>query len=202
VLRANLQRELSIADLGPDPLYGAQPTLARLVASVPAVVIAEMGHPGELKFEEILAPGATRASVFGYATYQATIREILYNRRNKMVPALNVASIVEIRQRVGREGAREFVARQLPVSAGDECLLFLWFQPHGWEILNWELVFRKSRVIPTAAESLGRSGSTEFVTNEWLGKSIPYARIDDVVMPDWNSLVSEIRRLGTQPAAP
>lgn len=184
-----------VYQLGPDPLFAAPDSLAKLVKDAPAAVIAEIVGPGELKLEEVAVPHSTKLSVFGYATYRASIRDVVYNRLQGDAPPLSVGSEIEFTQHVGRESAEAFIAKQIPVDPGDECLLFLWHRPHGWGILAWPLQFRKSQTIQGAAEGLGQPGAMTFLGTEWLGGSVPFAFDAGVVMPDWEGLVREVRRL-------
>jgi hypothetical protein len=192
------QRQLTASQLGPDPFFGAPESLGALVKQVPAAVVAEIVGTDELQFEEVAAPRTTKLSVRGYATYRAIIREVAFNKMEQG-PPLAVGSEVVFRQHVGREGAAAFTARQIPVDFGDECLLFLWLQPHGWDILNWHLQFKRSLANPTVAEGLGQAGHKTFLSAQWLGSAVPFAMSADEVMPYWTSLVGEVKRLGNQP---
>jgi len=196
VVNPQQERKYTVADLGPDPFYGVPDSLEKLVARVPAVVIATIGEPGELKLEETKVPTSTRTTVMGYATYTVTIRDVLFNYAQNALP-LTVGSTVVFRQLVGRENAEAFQARQIPVAAGDECLLFLWSGPHGWQILNWHTQFRRSHDVPSAAEGLGVP--REHLNPQWLGSSIAYTKSADVIIPDWVSLTLEVRRLSKLP---
>lgn len=198
---AQSPRESNVLDqrLGSDPLFAPPDSLGTLVKQAPAAVIGEVVEPGELKLEEVMVPRATSPSVFGYALYRVMIRDVVYNRLQVSAPPLVVGSEVELTQRVGREGAGRFMAKQIPLAAGDECLLFLWPRPHGWGILDWPLQFRKSQRIPGTAEGLGPPGAMAFLGTKWLGGTVPFALDGDLVHPEWEALVTEVRRLGKQP---
>lgn len=131
----------------------------------------------------------------GYATYRAIIRDVVFHRQPGNSPSLALGSQVEFTQSVGRDSAEAFVANRIPVVAGDECLLFLWPRPNGWGILNWHVQFRRSKELPRAAEMLGDPRAFK-LRPEWFGGSVPATVVGEVVMPDWDGLVSETRRLG------
>jgi len=200
--RGNQEKQFSIAQLGPDPFRVAPNSLETLVKDVPAAVIADIVGPGELKFEETIVPHATKPSVFGYATYRAIIRDVLFTRAQREAPPLTVGSQVEFRQGVGRESAEAFLARQIPVAPGEQCLLFLWLGPQGWQILGWHLQFRNSRTVLGGAEGLGKPSAITFLGPKWLGSAVPSASRGGIVMLDWGSLVGEVRRLGKQTKTP
>ena len=88
--------------------------------------------------------------------------------------------------------------KTIPVAAGDECLLFLWLQPHGWDILNWHVQFRQSRETPGIAEAIGAPELTRFVSPTWVGPSVKASFVGETTKPDWTGLVTEVRRLGAQ----
>jgi hypothetical protein len=202
-LNLNQERQTSVPQLGPDGFRVVPQTIEGLVKAVPAAVIATVVGPGELKLEEAETPYSKKRTVRGYATYKAIIREVAFNRAPEGAPPLLAGSTMELRQEVGRESAEAFLARRIPVSPDDECLLFLWLEPQGWSMLDWHVQFRKSKELPNAAEAL-RAGGLSAMTvhgSQWLGSSIALATSGDIVMPDWNGLVAEVRRLGKAPSA-
>lgn len=196
---ASQEKQFSISQLGPDPFPGAPESIGKLVNDVPAAVIAEIVGPGKLKFEEVAVPHSTKLSLRGYATYKVIIRDVIFNRLQQNAPPLAVGSVTELLQDVGRESAEAFSSGRIPVSPGDECLLFLWLRPHSWETLKWHVQFRKSHTIPTAAEVITKSSAIKSIGPKWLGGSVPYALDGDEVLPDWTGLVGEVRRLANQP---
>ena len=198
--QADQDKQLSLSQLGPNPFYGLPDTLEAVVNGVPAAIVAQIVGPGTLQLEEVSVPGFSRRRVEGYATYRVIIRNVVFHRQPESTPPLVVGSQREFRQRVGRESAEAFVANRIPVAADDECLLFLWLRPHGWEILNWHLQFRRSRELPSKAEMLADSRAFK-LRPEWFGGSVPATTAGEVVMPDWDGLVAEVRRLGRQPIA-
>ena len=89
-----------------------------------------------------------------------------------------------------------FLAKQIPVATGDECLLFLARRPSGWGILKWHVQFKRSADIPPRAASLAEAGAGRFVRPEWLGPSVGVAEVDGRITPDWEALVIEVKRAG------
>ena len=193
--QADHDQQPSLSQLGPNPFYGLPATLEALVKDAPAAIVAQIVGPGTLQLEEVSVPGFSRKRVEGYATYRVIIRDVVFHRQPESTPPLVVGSQREFRQPVGRESAEAFVANRIPVAAGDECLLFLWQGLRGWEILNWHVQFRRSRQLPSKAEMLVDTRALKF-RPEWFGGSVSAKVVDEVVRPDWDSLVGEVRRLG------
>lgn len=185
-------QRLSIEQLGPEPFLGAPETLQKLVDMAPAAIVAEIVSTGPLRLEEVDVPHSTKRTVRGYATYVVAIREVLFNRSADTAP-LVAGGRLEVTQNVARETAEAFVARRIPVTPGDECLLFLERQPNRWGILRWHMQFRKSKDVPPRAVNLGQGAVWQFIQPEWLG-GLASERIGDRLEPDWQSLVAEVRR--------
>jgi hypothetical protein len=202
-LNLNQEPQTSVPQLGPDGFRVAPQSMEGLVKAVPAAVIATIVEPGELKLEDAETPYSKKRTVRGYVTYQAIIREVVFNRSPAGAPPLLAGSAFELRQEVGRESAEAFLARRIPVASGDECLLFLWLQPQGWSMLDWHVQFRKSKELPNAAEALRAGGLSAMAVygSQWVGSSVALATAGDVAMPDWNGLVAEVRRLGKASSA-
>lgn len=190
------QKALSLQRLGPDPRIGPPLSLQSLVKETSAAVVAQIVKPGELKFEEVLVPHTTTSTVRGYAAYHVTIRDVVFNREGASAPPLTVGAQLELTQHVGRESAQAFAARQMPVTSGDECLLFLVLRGDEWEMLKWHLQFRKSRATPGVAEVLGQA--SELTPGGWLGP-VPFIADRGVARPLWPNLVQEVRQLGKLP---
>ena len=143
-------------------------------------------------------PHATRRSVRGFATYTVRIRDVLYNRLEGQATPLIAGTDIQLLQRVGRESAQRFVAKQIPVKPREECLLFLWHDEFGWSMLTWPLQFRRSPLSPTEVELVVKTAEARWFDASWLGASVPATMHGVVPKPNWVGLVSEVRRLGAQ----
>ena len=187
-----------VRELGPDGFRVAPESMEALVKAVPAAVVATIVKPGELRVEDAETPYSKKRTVRGYATYQATIGEVVFNRAPAGAPPLLAGSNFELRQDVGRDSAEAFLAKRIPVAAGDECLIFLWLQPEGWTMLGWHVQFRKSRELPNAAEPLrvGELSAMKIHGPQWVGSSVALVTAGESLVPDWNGLLAEVRRLG------
>ena len=184
---------------GPEPFLAPPHSLDSLVKAVPAAVVAEIVGPGTLKFESVEVPYSAKRSVRGDVTYHVVVRDVLFNK-DQSAPPLTAGAKMEFAQDVGRMNAEAFLAKQIPVAPGDECLLFLWRRGGGWAMLRWFVQFRKSREVQGAAEGIGEPSVTKFIDSAWLG-SVPFASTQNGAMPDWNRLVDEVRRLARQNGA-
>jgi hypothetical protein len=196
-------KEVLLQQLGPNPLFGAPESLAQLVNQAHAAVVADIVAPGEIRLQAVANPYSKKPTKLGYATYRAVIRDIVYNRIQASAPPLSVGSEVEFTQRVGREQAEAFLAKHIPVVPGDQCLLFLFLDrgATNWSMLVWPLQFRKSHKLPGTAETLGPSAAMTYLDAKWLGESVPVTLNGEAVLPNWDNLVTEVRRLALQPMA-
>jgi hypothetical protein len=194
-------QEQAIQQLGPEPFWITPRSLTDLVNTAQAAVIVEIVEPGDLKIEQASTPGGKALGPRAYAVYRVVISEVLYNRISGDAPALVPGASVELTKHVGRQEAEAFVARQLPVAAHDNCLLFLWHRPGAaeWSVLQWPLQFRKSRRVQGAAEALGSPAELQWLDAKWLGPRVPMSTDAGAVLPMWPQLLSEVKHLAGEP---
>lgn len=106
---------------------------------------------------------------------------------------------MDLTQLVGRENAEAFVAGRVPVTPGDECVLFLWYRPGSttWSILQWPLQFRRQK---NPSESATPVLARPWLTASWFGPTVPVAPTvtaaagTENVRLSWEALVNGVRQ--------
>ena len=188
--------------LGPDGFAGAPPLDVLVAAAAGAIVGRVTGNEG-FDLREVDCPYSDRRGVFGYLRYRIAVDDVLFVRETPGAPRLATGTVVEIDQRVRADGALRFFTGQFPVGAGDTCLLFLEAEPHGVTLSGWSVQFRRDAGPPATAETLGApSLATAMATTPgWFGPSISRVDTPRGSMPEWASLLAEVRRLATVDAA-
>lgn len=188
----------ALSKLGDEPRYILPKDLGELVQTADAGVVARLSSLGELKFVSDVSPQGVTIAVDAFAEYRVAILDVLYNDLKSAAPPLRAGTEVTLSKKVGRTEAEAFYAKQAPVKAGDECLLFLWHRPgfKEWSVLQWPLQFRRSIPVPDGVEEVAPvpNGRT-FLSAEWLGPAVPAVVSGNG--RSWSALVGEVRRLGS-----
>jgi hypothetical protein len=189
-----------VAGLGSED-YSIPSDLADLVKTAQASIVATLVAVGDdLKWSNSFNKSGILMAVDAFATYRFLITDVLYNRLKKQAPPLASGVETDVRQMVGRSSAEAFLAKKAPVKPGDECVLFLWHRPGAaeWSVLQWPLQFRKSLTLNevTAEAASPLETGRGFVTTQWLGPAVPALSKGQVIVPRWQALIKEVRRLG------
>jgi hypothetical protein len=188
--------------LGPDG-FASAPHLDVLVdASAAAIVGRVVGNDG-FALRDVDSPYSDRRGAFGYVSYRIAVDDVLFVRKATGVPRLAAGTVVALEQRVHGDGALRFFRRQFPVAAGDTCLLFLEAEPRGVTLSGWTVHFRRTAGPTTTAETLGpESLATAMGTTPgWFGPAVRMVTGPHGAVPEWESLLGEVRRLGTLDAS-
>jgi hypothetical protein len=198
--RSQTRIDPRLAQLGPEEAYILPKDLADLVNTAHAAVVAVFGPLGQVRLVDDTSKSGKLLAWDGLASYQVVIREVLFDKLTGSAPELSPNMHLELTQRVGRKGAEDFLDRKVPVSEGDECLLFLWYRPGAaeWSILQWPLQFRRSTRLAAAVEpvTLLPSGLS-ILKQEWIGPRVSIVSTDRGIAPSWISLRQEVQRLAT-----
>jgi hypothetical protein len=195
--------------LGPDGFAGAPPLDVLVEASAAALVGRIVGTEG-FELRDVDRPYSDRPGPFGYVGYRIAVDEVLF-RRGAAGPALLVAgTVVTLEQRVNGDSARRFFAGERPVAPGDTCLLFLEAEPRGFSpdeprgltLAGWSVQFRRIPGSPPTAETLGHASlAAAMATPGWFGQRVGMLATPRGSVPEWQSLLAEVRRLGTVDAS-
>ncbi len=191
----------------PEPLYIVPETLKALVDLSQAAVIGRIVGLGDLQFLDDTSSSGKLMGVDAFASYDVSVTDVLFMKHVAGAPVLPVGQTVVLTQVVSGREARAFVNRQLPVSVGQEYLMFLWHRPRAssWSALQWSLQFRHSATTPGGAESVAALPDTHhFLTPTRLGASIPILSSsgNGALTVEWSALVTEIKRLAPRSTEP
>jgi hypothetical protein len=196
-----VEDQAKLSKLGPDGFF-ALPPLTVLVEWSDAAIVGRIVAVDGLTLREVDNAHSTKKSVVGYAGYRLGIDEVLFTRNPTNTESLIPDSDLDVGMEVGRDSAQKFVRRQLPVSLGDTCLVFLSARPHGWSILQWHTQFRRTTGPTPTAQNLGGDRFAAIAgSREWRGSSVIAAEAPRAPAPEWGSLIAEVRRLGALPTA-
>lgn len=176
--------------------------LTELVRMSQAAIVGRIVDFGDLTSVNDVG---SRGQVIGtdvYASYRISIDEVLFNRKVEG-PALTPGQVTTITQRVDKRDAELFVSRQFPTLDTREYLLFLWLRPgsESWSMLWWPYQFHRSRSALEGADTVSPlpDGRSLLQRPGWLGPSVTVvAAGPDKVVPQWASLVAEVKRLSGQ----
>jgi hypothetical protein len=182
--------------LGPDGFAGAPP-LDVLVDAAAAAVVGRVAGSGGFALREVDSPYSDQPGAFGYVRYRIAVDDVLFIRTGAGAPPLAKGTVVELEQRVGGDGALRFFNGQRPVVAGDTCLLFLEAEPHGVTLSGWSVQFRRAGGPTATGETLGGPAlaTAMATTRDWFGPSVRLVDTPGGPMPEWTSLLAEVRRL-------
>lgn len=188
-----------IQELAPDPAYIMPANLGEMVERSQAAVVAIIGGTGEILFETDKSPSGVTISRPAFGQYHVTIQEVLFNKRRTNAPALLPGPAI-LTQRIGRQLAVDFAAGKQPAKPNDKCLLFLWYRPGSadWSIMQWPLQFRQATEAGDRAEPVAPlpNGLT-LLKQQWFGSSVATTKTATGMAPQWSTLVTEVKRLGT-----
>jgi hypothetical protein len=182
--------------LGPDAFAGAPPLDVLVEASAAAIVGRVVGNDG-FALREVDSPYSDERGSFGYVRYRIAVDDVLFVRSGAGAPPLAKGTVVELEQRVRADGALRFFRGQLPVGSGETCLFFLEAEPHGVTLSGWSVQFRRTAGPTATAETLGAPSlaAAMATTPGWFGPSVRLMDTPRGSMPDWESLLAEVRRL-------
>ena len=178
--------------LGPDG-FASAPPLGALVGGTVAAIVGRVVGTERL----------TRRQGGGYAGYRVAVDAVVFARPAAGVLPLVAGTEISLDQRVGRDSAERFLARRLPVAPADTCLLFLGDGPAGVTLSGWTVQFRRVPGPAPTAQTLGPATlATEMAKPYWFGPGVRMVATTNGAAPEWESLLAEVRRLGTLEASP